>query len=315
MSAALAQPIKIRLGGYGPPTTSFSLALKRIGDRLAATFGDSVAIDYVWNIMDRGHRAEEILGLVEQGQLTLGYQSTSYFTERVPELGAVDLPFLFATRDEARAAFDGPLGQALAAHMEARMNYRILGFFENGFRHISNRLRPVHLPADLNALRIRVLPSEIQARTFALLGAVPLKLDLTEAIAAIKAGTIDAQENPLANTVTYGVHKYHRFHTLTGHFYLTRPIFLHRPSFDSWPAELRDEFAASVRDAVAFQRERAIAEESDARQEIVTAKGEIVTPSPAERAAFLAAVQPLLRDARNLYSQELLSLLPGLAII
>jgi len=100
------------------------------------------------------------------------------------------------------------------------VNYRILGFFENGFRHLSNRLRPVRLPVDLAGMRIRVLPSRIQARTFELLGAVPLRLDLTEAIAKITAGEIDAQENPLSNTVTYGVHKFHRFHTLTNHFYI-----------------------------------------------------------------------------------------------
>ena len=56
-----------------------------------------------------------------------------------------------------------------------------------------------------------------------------MRMDLTEAIAMIKAGTLDAQENPLANTVTYGVHKFHKFHTLTYHFYISRPIFLHRP--------------------------------------------------------------------------------------
>jgi TRAP-type C4-dicarboxylate transport system substrate-binding protein len=310
----MSKPIEIRLGGYGPPTTSFSQALKLIGDRLAAAFGAAVAIDYVWNIMEHGHRAEDILPLVERGKLTLGYQSTSYFTERVPELGAVDLPFLFATRDEARAAFDGRLGTALAASIEARMDYRILGFFENGFRHISNRLRPIHLPADLKGMRIRVLPSDIQARCFALLGAAPLKLDLTEAIAGIIAGTIDAQENPLANTVTYGVHKYHRFHTLTGHFYLTRPIFLHRPSFASWPPELRAEVAAAVRAAVALQRELAIAEEASALAAIIQAEGEIVTPSAAERTAFMAAVQPLLRAAQSVYSPELLALLPELAL-
>jgi TRAP-type C4-dicarboxylate transport system substrate-binding protein len=89
------------------------------------------------------------------------------------------------------------------------------------------------MPTDLASMRIRVLPSEIQAKTAALLGAEPVKCDLTEAIAWIKAGTLDAQENPLANTVTYGVHKFHRFHTLTNHFYISRPIFLHRPSFDA----------------------------------------------------------------------------------
>ena len=63
-------------------------------------------------------------------------------------------------------------------------------------------------------MRIRVLPSEIQKRTFALLGAAPMRLDLTEAIRMIASGELDAQENPLANTVVYGVHKFHHFHTL-----------------------------------------------------------------------------------------------------
>src|SRR5579885_2027656 len=197
----MSQAIKIRMGGYGPPTTGFSKALKFIGDKLQSAFGDRLAIEYIWNVMDRGHKAEDILTLVENGDITLGYQSSSYLTDRVPELGFVDLPFLFATREQARGAIDGALGAYLRERIEARVNYRILGWFENGFRHISNRLRTVRVPADLKAMRIRVLPSEVQAKTFALLGAVPVRCDLTEAIAGIKAGTLDAQENPFANTV------------------------------------------------------------------------------------------------------------------
>ena len=242
----MGNPIQIRMGGYGPATTGFSRALQLIGDRLAAQFGDRVDIKYVWNIMDLGYRAEDILWLVEHGLLTLGYQSSSYLTDRVPELGFVDLPFLFASNQQARAAVDGALGQLLARKIEERVSYRILGYFENGFRHLSNRLRPVHVPADLAGMRIRVLPSQIQVRTFELLGAVPLRMDLTEAIAKITAGEIDAQENPLSNTVTYGVHKFHRFHTLTNHFYISRPIFLHRAAFDGWPADLQAAMRAAV---------------------------------------------------------------------
>ena len=101
-------------------------------------------------------------------------------------------------------------------------------------------------------MRIRVLPSEVQARTFELLGAVPLRWDLTEAIAAIKAGTIDAQENPFANTVTYGVHKFHHFHSVTNHFYISRPIFLHRATFDAWPQDLQEAMREAVAASVAF---------------------------------------------------------------
>src|SRR5438477_7991443 len=197
----MADPIAIRMGGYGPPTTGFSRALKRIGDQLQAEFGSGVEIKYVWNIMDLGYRAEDILWLVEHGLLTLGYQSSSYLTDRVPELGIVDLPFLFVRTDAARAAIDGELGALLARRIEERVNFRILGFFENGFRHISNSLRAVRTPSDFAGMRIRVLPSKVQARTFELLRAVPLRLDLTDVISGIKTGKIDAQENPLSNTV------------------------------------------------------------------------------------------------------------------
>ncbi len=304
----MTKPIQIRMAGYGPATTCFSQGLKFIGDRLEAEFGDRVDIKYIWNIMDFGYRAEDILWLVEHGILTLGYQSSSYLTDRVPELGIVDLPFLFANRDEARAAMDGPLGDFLARKMEERINYRVLGWFENGFRHISNNKHEVRTPADLKGLSMRVLPSDVQARTFELLGAVPLRLDLTEAIAGITGGTIDAQENPLANTVTYGVHKFHHFHTLTSHFYISRPIFLYRTAFDSWPTDLQDAMRRAVRDAVIWQRGQAIEEDRDARKAIEDQGCQISELTAEEHAAFARAVEPLTRDARATYGEELFRL-------
>jgi len=101
------RPIQILMGGYGPETTGFSLALKRIGDRLEARFGEEIDVKYVYNIMDLGYQGQDILWLVENGVLTLGYQSSSYMTDRVPELGLADLPFLFSDTATARAAMDG----------------------------------------------------------------------------------------------------------------------------------------------------------------------------------------------------------------
>src|SRR5262245_8230505 len=129
----MPSPIQIRMGGYGPPSTGFSRSLKFIGDGLAKQFGDRVDVKYVWNIMDFGYKAEEIVWLVDSGVLTLGYQSSSYLTDRVAELGFVDLPFLFGSTAQARAAMDGELGRRLTAATEAKYNFRILGWFENGF--------------------------------------------------------------------------------------------------------------------------------------------------------------------------------------
>jgi len=296
------------MGGYGPATTGFSRALKLIGDRLTEKFGDRIDVKYVWNIMDFGYKAEEILWLVESGVLTLGYQSSSYLTDRVPELGFVDLPFLFADNDQARAAMDGALGQFLAQKIEERCDFRILGWFENGFRQISNRLRAVRTPADFKGMTIRVLPSEVQRRTFELIGATPMKMDLTEAIARIKAGTIDAQENPFANTVTYHVHKFHRFHTVSNHFYISRPIFLHRASFDAWPADLQQAMRDALVEAVAFQRKLAIEEDAASRRAIEAEGCEIVEVTADEHEAFVRAVEPIYGEACEQYGKDLLNL-------
>jgi TRAP-type transport system periplasmic protein len=304
----MANSIIIRMGGYGPPTTGFSRAMKLIGDKLVAQFGDRVNVKYAWNIMDLGYKAEEIVWLVESGLLTLGYQSSSYLTDRVPELGFVDMPFVFADTDEARAAMDGALGKRLTQAIESKTNFRILGWYENGFRHISNKVRTIRTPSDLKDIAIRVLPSKIQARTFELLGAKPMIMDLTDAIRMIKASEIDAQENPLTNTVTYGVHKFHRFHTISNHFYISRPIFLHRPTFDGWPDDLKAEMQQAIDESVAFQRGLHVQEEKDAEAAIRAEGCDIVVLDNAQHDAFAKAVQPIYAESRKQLGDELFRL-------
>lgn len=292
-------PTQIVMGGYGPSTTTHSRALKIIGDSLIKQFGGDVDIKYVWNVMDFGYKAEEVLWMSERGLLTLAYQSTSYLTERVPELEFADLPFLFASLDEARTAMDGQFGAYMSRMIEQRVpGYKMLGYFENGYRHVSNRLRAVHLPADMKDLAIRSLPSQMHARTYELLGAKPFIMDLKPAIAQISSGELDAQENPLANTVDYGVHKVHKYHTLTGHSYLSRGIYCHRASFERWPAVLQNAMMQAVREAVLVQRDLAVREEDIAEKAIKDAGGDVVRLSAGERAAFVQAVKPLHDEAR-----------------
>ena len=304
-SAQQNEPIRIIMTGYGPSTTSFSLALKRIGDRVEAKFPGEVAFQYVYNILELGYKGSDILWLVENGIVTMGYQSSSYLTDRISDLGAVDLPFIFGDNAAARRSMDGDLGELLTQSIEADTNYRILGYFENGERHFSNSVRPIRTPKDMEGLSVRSLPSKIHERTFEMLGAEPEIMDLSEVIKRVVAGTIDAQENPFANTVTYGVHNYHKYHTARSHFYISRPIFFHRPTFDSWPSELQQEMQAAVTEAIDFQRNLKDQEELDARVEILEAGGEIVELTPEERQMFIDAVTPIYAELHGQYSPKL----------
>ena len=295
-------PIRIIMGGYGPSTTSFSRGLRFVGDRLEARFGDDVDVRYVYNVMDVGYDGGgDLRWLVDSSVLALAYLTMS---DGVPALEVAALPFVFSDTAEARAAMDGLLGRSATSRIEADSNFRILGYFENGFRHVSNSVRPVHTPADLHGLSIRCLGS--QARTFELLGALPRTMSLGAAIPELEAGTIDGQENPFENTVSYGPYRFQRYHTATFHSYLSRPIFVHRQSFAAWPGELQAEMRAAVRDAVIHQRQLHDQAEIDSAAVIRQSGGEIVELTAAQRAEFVAAVAPIYADAGTRYSRELL---------
>ena len=304
----MSDPIQIRMGGYGPATTTCSRGLKVIGERLAAAFGKDVDVKYVWNVMDLGYKGGDLLWMTEHGILTLCYQSTSYLADRVPELDFADLPFLFADLEQARAAMDGALGQYLSRKIEERMAYRLLGYFENGYRHISNRLRPIHTPADLKGMRIRLMPGKVHHRSFELMGAVPFSLDLKPGLEAVMSGAVDAQENPLANTVDYGAHRVHRFHTLTGHCYLSRGIYVNRAAFDAWPQDFRRVITEAAREGIAAQRALAEEEERIARRAIEDAGGEFVELKPDEREGFARAVKPLHDEMRERFGEQIFAL-------
>ena len=304
------EPIQIRMGGYGPPTTTCSRGLKIMGDRLEAEFGKAVDVKNIWNVMDLGYKGGDLLWMAEHGILTLSYQSTSYLADRVPELDLADLPFLFDGLEHARAAMDGRFGAWLTRSIEERIpQYKVLGYFENGYRHVSNKLHPVRALADLKDMKVRLMPGPIHARSFELQGAVPFSLDLKPGLEAVVNGTVDAQENPLANTVDYGAHKVHRYHTLTNHCYLSRGIYMNRAEFERWPKAMQEGILRAAREAILAQRKLAVEEEEVARKAIEAAGGEVLELTAATRAEFVKAVKPLHDESRKRFGNDVFALL------
>jgi TRAP-type C4-dicarboxylate transport system substrate-binding protein len=304
----LSEPIKIRFGGYSPPDSTHSRAAVHFKEALARRVGDAVQVDHFWNVLDFGYRADDLLSMVECGLLTMCYFSTSYLATRVPELDVVDLPFLFEDEAHAHAAMDGALGNYLTEKTESATDFRVLGYWDNGFRHLSNRLRPVRTPGDLKGMRIRLQPNDVHINTFERLGAVPVPVDLKIGIEKIVSHEVDAQENPLANTVTYGVTDHHRHITMSGHFYGARGLYTHKGSFDSWPEEVRTAVGEAIREAIGVQRELALAKEKELREQLESEGISFVDLTPGERAAFAEVTQSVLDDARSRLGKEVFGL-------
>ena len=297
-------PARIIMAGHSQPDTSFSTGLRVIEQRLADRFGHRFEIKQLFNIIELGYAGDDLHWLVDSNILTLAYSTPLSFG--VPALNISSLPFVFDGNDEARAAMDGALGQAAIDFLEAHTGFRVLGFFENGFRHISNNVRPVRSPADVAGLKIRVL--SVQEPAFRALGAETGFRQITDTIPLLADGTFDGQENPFENIVAYGAHPHQRYYTTTFHSYMSRPIFVNRTVFDAWPTALQDEMRAAVKAAVDEQRAQHDQAEIDAQVVIRDFGGEIIELTARQRAEFVAAVQPVYDDARSRYPRELLGL-------
>lgn len=287
---------RLRFAGYSPPDSVYSAAARRFKELVEARSSGRIAVDLFWNVLDFGYSAEQLIQMVESGLLTACYMSTSYLTALSPRLAIFDLPFLITTRAQAFTLLDGPLGASMAGELEAASGLKHLGFWENGFRHLSNARRTVRSPSDLAGLRIRLQPNPLHRRAFRLLGAEPVLTDVADLVDALREGRADGQENPLDNIWTYGVYRYTRYLTLTSHLYGVRGMYLNRAWFEKLEAELRAIVAEAGRQATAEQRMLAAARDAAMREKLEREGVEFVDLSPDELEAFRCRVRPLYAE-------------------
>lgn len=290
---------QVRVGGYAPRESTHSHAVAEFAENLSRQLDGLDAVDITWNILDQGRPASDLLSMVEAGDLTWCYFSSSYLGSRVPELNALEVPFLFADLDEAHAALDGEFGAWLTAATERRTPFEVLGYWDNGFRHFTNRLRAVRVPADVAGMTVRLQPNAIHEAMVAAWGGVPRPAELSEGIRLITQGEVDAQENPLANTVAYGVDEVHNHVTMTGHLYGARGLYANRAALASMPPEVADAVRAAAREAIVFQRKAAAAYESELRRRLAGRGIEFVDLTEAERTEFVETTAEVIERARS----------------
>jgi TRAP-type transport system periplasmic protein len=284
----------IRFGGYQGPASVHTRAIAVFAHALEQRLGDDVALQVTANVGERGHKAAGLLQLVESGELDLCYFSSSYLAKRVPALGVLDLPFAPGAREGLSAALDGALGSHLQAAIAETTGYRALAFWDNGIRHFSNRVGPLRQPEDCAGLRIRTQDNVFQQEVFRALGFEPVAIDPSELPAAVRDGRVDAQENPLTNLVNFGIHQHHRHVTLSAHLLGVAPVLVNRERYDAWPETVRAGVHAALDEATAAQRR--FSEEDDVRCLATLAEtgNQVLRLSATERAAFAAAVAPVV---------------------
>ena len=289
----------MRFGGYQPPASIHNRAARRFGDVLEQTLGDRITFELIGSVLDLGRPSADLPAMVEQGELSFCYMSTVRFTQWVPDLEVLELPFIVRDRPSVWRALDGVLGSRFIEQLHAATPFRVLELWDNGFRHLTNRVRPIRRPADCRGLRIRTQSSALHGEVFRALGFEPLAVDIKEFVQDIAGDRFDAHDNPLTNIHTFGVHRHHRHITLTGHFFGASFLLCNEQHYRGWPADVRAVVDKAAVAATALQRQLAASEDEDVLAKLDPRENDVVTLTAEEHAAFVAAVQPVVARYRG----------------
>jgi tripartite ATP-independent transporter DctP family solute receptor len=170
-----------------------------------------------------------------------------------PKWAMMDLPYLFDTYADVDRIITGPIGKSLLEEPVGKAY--VLGFMENGFRHVSTSVRPIRKLADFKGLKIRTMEAPVHISAFRALGASPTPMPFGELYTALQTGVVDGEENPPSLFYAMKFYEVQDYYSLTHHVYLAGLTLINKKFFDKLPAEIKSAIQTSFVEAAQFQRD------------------------------------------------------------
>lgn len=236
-----------------------------------------------------------ILTSLRSGTVDFAANSQGSISSVVPEYSAFGMPFLFPTLQDAWKVLDGPVGQELAKR-SADKGLVVLGYWDNGIRHISNKVRPINVPADLKGLKIRTPPDAVTIDIMQALGAEAQQIKFSELYVALQQGVVDGQENPLMNIFSSKLYEVQKYISFTAHKYEMTPFVMSKRSYDKMSEADRKIIREAAAEATAYNRKLSLESDQQLEGEL-KAKG-IVFNRP-DLAPFQAATKSVTEKWMN----------------
>lgn len=247
---------------------------------------------------------------VQSGRQEMTWTSTGPLPLFVPEVGIFDVPFLLRDYRHARAVLDGPIGQEMLRKFEDQ-GLKALAWGENGFRHMTNNRRPIDSPEDLRGLRMRTMENPVHIQAFKGLGIVTVPMPFPEVYAALEAGRVDGQENPISVIRANHFERVQKYLTLTGHVYSPGVFLMNKAVYDRLGRADRKIFLTAARIAARANRARVDADERDATAYL---RGQgMQVAAGVDRERFREALAPALADFERQFGKENLDRIKAVA--
>ncbi len=237
---------------------------------------------------------------VQLGTLDATNTSTGPVSNFVPEVGIVDIPFLFRDYDHARRVLDGPIGQELLGKFTAK-GLIGLAWTENGFRHLTNNRRAVVKPEDVRGLKVRTMQNPVHIQAFQSIGVQPTPMAFSELFTALQQGVVDGQENPIPVILSAKFSQVQKHLSLTGHVYSPAVLILSPKLWNALSDADKAAFREAAKIGAAAQRKKVNDDEASGIDQL---RKEGVEVSKIDGAAFRTAMTPVFADFAKKYGAE-----------
>nr|WP_321442822.1 DctP family TRAP transporter solute-binding subunit [uncultured Cohaesibacter sp.] len=303
VAAAMAVPawaadVTLKLGHIAVPSHPYGKGANKFAELVKEKSDGKIEIK-VFPSSQLGGQKDLIEGMVF-GAVDMALVGTAVLGQFQPQISIFDLPFLFEDRQHAYKSLDS-VGMELGKSLEGR-GIKLLGYMENGIRHMTNNTHPIKTPADLADLKMRVMTNKIFVEMMKSLGASPTPMAFSELYSAMQQGTVDGQENPSAHIFTKRFFEVQKYASKTAHAYSPEPMVMSMISWGKLNDEQKKIIEEAAKEAIAWQRQ--ISEEQDNEywdQIKATGKMEVIE---VDRSKFAEATAPVIEMFAKTVGQE-----------
>lgn len=287
-AAAAADATVLKLGTTVNEQDSFQVAAEKFAELVAEGTNGAYQIEIYPNGTLGGER--DMLESMQIGTLDMGIITSGPFINFSSAMGVLDMPYLFASNEEAYAVLDGEIGRELLDTLEDS-GLKGLAYAERGFRNLTNSKKPIEKASDLAGLTIRIMENDVYTASFQAMGVNATPMAWSDALTALQQGTVDGEENPINVIYSYSLWDSQKYVTLDRHSYSTAIITMSASLFDSLDEATQQVFLDAAQEAAEYERAWVAEQESDQLQAMKDNGMEVVENPDVD--SFKEAVQPV----------------------
>jgi tripartite ATP-independent transporter DctP family solute receptor len=289
-SAGAQAQTELKFGHVGEPGSLFELSANEFAKRANEKLGDEFKV-VTFGSSQLG-TDEELLQKLLLGTADFALPST-VMSSVVPEFGMFEMPYLVKDREHMKRIEEEVVWPTLAPAAEAK-GYKVLAVWENGFRHITNNVRPIVKPEDLKGIKLRTPSGEWRVKMFQAYGANPTPMAFSEVFTALQTGVVDGQENPFTQIYSAKFQEVQDYLSLTGHVYTPAYVLVGKNRWESLPEDVRKILEETAKETQAFVYETAARLEDELLTKIKEESD--IEVNEADKDAFIEASKPIYEE-------------------